>query len=75
MASHTPDKPPLYKSWQLWTAIGVVAGVAIGVGVGVGVGCQQRSACLEGPPAWGGPPIDARGYTLFQLSLSGRLQR
>jgi hypothetical protein len=32
-----PAKPPLYRRWWLWTAVGgvAVAGIAIGLGVGL----------------------------------------
>jgi hypothetical protein len=37
--SSGPEKPPVYKRWWFWTAIGgvVVVGVALGVGLGVGL--------------------------------------
>jgi hypothetical protein len=32
-----PEKKPLYKRWQLWTAVGVVAAAGLAVGLGVGL--------------------------------------
>ena len=36
------EKPPLYKRWWLWTAVGgvVVVGLAVGLGVGLGEGAS-----------------------------------
>jgi tetratricopeptide (TPR) repeat protein len=39
-ARATPPRPPLYKRWWLWTAVGVVA-VGVGVGLGVGLGTNR----------------------------------
>ena len=51
-ATSAPEHPqthrePVYKSWWLWTAVGVVAaGVAVGVGVGVGTRSNDPSTAL-----------------------------
>jgi hypothetical protein len=38
LPAEPPQKPPLYKRWQLWLGVGIgLAAIAIGVGVGVGV--------------------------------------
>ena len=47
-----PAKPPLYKRWWLWTAVGVVA--ATGLAVGLGVGLSQPGERVL-PPAMGAP--------------------
>jgi tetratricopeptide (TPR) repeat protein len=38
LTSRPTEKPPLYKRWWLWTAVGgvVVVGLAVGLGVGLG---------------------------------------
>lgn len=44
-AADTPQaKPPLYKKWWLWTAVGVAAaGIAVGLGVGLTAAADARS--------------------------------
>jgi hypothetical protein len=36
-------KRPLYKRWELWTAVGVTAAVAVGLGVGLGIGLSASA--------------------------------
>ncbi|MDB4968558.1 MAG: hypothetical protein JWN44_4247 [Myxococcales bacterium] len=46
LATEKPsDKPPVYKRWWLWTAVGAV--VVVGVGVGLGVGLSSKPSAPD----------------------------
>ena len=55
----TNEKPPIYKKWWLWTAVGVVVVAAVVIPVAV----------IESQPAWNNLPPQGPGATATSLQV------